>query len=84
MIRVTFVVAAGLALAVALPAVSAHAQAARTYVSAAGSDNPTCSLTAPCRHFQAAVAATAAESEVDALDPGARLVHGQPGHHHRW
>ena len=26
--------------------------------------------THPCRHFQAAVTATAAEGEVDALDPG--------------
>ncbi|HLN38934.1 MAG TPA: hypothetical protein VK337_14210 [Xanthobacteraceae bacterium] len=71
MIRVTFVVAAGLALAVALPTVSAHAQAARTYVSVAGTDNAVCGINSPCRHFQAAVTATAAEGEVDALDPGA-------------
>jgi len=71
MIRVTFVVAAGLALAVALPAVSAHAQAARTYVSVAGTDNAVCGINSPCRHFQAAVTATAAGGEVDALDPGA-------------
>jgi hypothetical protein len=52
-----------------LPAVSAQAQAPRTFVSAAGTDNPTCSFTAPCRHFQAAVTATSPGGEVDALDP---------------
>jgi hypothetical protein len=67
----TFAMAAALALAVTLPAVSAHAQAARTFVSATGTDNPTCGITSPCRHFQAAVTATAADGEVDALDPGA-------------
>jgi hypothetical protein len=70
MIRNTIVIAAVLALAVALPAVSAQAQAARTFVSIAGTDNATCGINAPCRHFQAAVTATAAEGEVDALDPG--------------
>jgi hypothetical protein len=63
--------AAALALAVTLPVVSAQAQSIRTFVSTAGSDNPSCSITSPCRHFSAAVAATAAGGEVDALDPGA-------------
>jgi hypothetical protein len=54
-----------------LPAVPAQAQSIRTFVSVAGSDNPTCSITSPCRHFSAAVAATLAGGEVDALDPGA-------------
>ena len=63
-----FAIAAALALAV-LPAVSAHAQAPRTFVSAAGSDSNPCSFAAPCRHFQAAVNATSAGGEVDALDP---------------
>jgi hypothetical protein len=62
------VMAAALALAV-LPAVSAQAQAPRTFVSAAGSDSNPCSFAAPCRHFQAAVMATSAGGEVDALDP---------------
>ena len=62
-------IAAALALAVTLPAVSAQAQAPRTFVSAAGTDNSTCSFAAPCRHFQAAVNATSAGGEVDALDP---------------
>jgi hypothetical protein len=64
-----FAIAAALALAVTLPAASAHAQAPRTFVSAAGTDNSTCSFAAPCRHFQAAVNATSAGGEVDALDP---------------
>ena len=67
MTRIVF--AAALALAVTLPAVSAQAQAPRTFVSAAGSDSNPCSFAAPCRHFQAAVNATSAGGEVDALDP---------------
>jgi hypothetical protein len=54
-----------------LPAVPAQAQSIRTFVSTAGTDNPSCSLASPCRHFSAAVAATVAGGEVDALDPGA-------------
>jgi hypothetical protein len=69
MIRTTIVMAAALALVAILPTVSAQAQAPRTFVSAAGTDNPTCSFAAPCRHFQAAVTATSAGGEVDALDP---------------
>jgi hypothetical protein len=65
----TIIVAAALALAAILPAVSANAQAPRTFVSAAGSDSNPCSFAAPCRHFQAAVTATSAGGEVDALDP---------------
>jgi hypothetical protein len=69
MTRINIVIAAGLALAVTLPAVSAQAQSPRTFVSAAGSDSNPCSFAAPCRHFQAAVNATSAGGEVDALDP---------------
>jgi hypothetical protein len=69
MIRI--VISAALALAVTLPAVQAQAQSIRTFVSTAGSDSNPCSLAAPCRHFQAAVNATALGGEVDALDPGA-------------
>ena len=65
----TIFIAAGLALAVTLPSVSAQAQAARTFVSAAGNDSNPCSIVAPCRHFQAAVNSTAVGGEVDALDP---------------
>ena len=67
MTRIVF--AAALALAVSLPAVSAQAQAPRTFVSAAGSDSNPCSFAAPCRHFQTAVNATIEGGEVDALDP---------------
>jgi hypothetical protein len=67
----TIFIAAALALAVTLPAAPANAQTAiRTYVSITGNDTNPCSLTAPCRHFQAAANATAAGGEIDALDPG--------------
>jgi hypothetical protein len=69
MTRINIVIAAGLALAVTLPAVSAQGQSPRTFVSAAGSDSNPCSFAAPCRHFQAAVNATTLGGEVDALDP---------------
>src|SRR5579863_9542952 len=69
MTTTTIVMAAGLALAVTLPTVSAQAQSPRTFVSAVGSDSNPCSFAAPCRHFQAAVNATSAGGEVDALDP---------------
>jgi hypothetical protein len=53
-----------------LPAVPAQAQAARTFVSAAGSDSNSCTNVAtPCRHFAAAYAATAPNGEIDVLDP---------------
>jgi hypothetical protein len=54
-----------------LPAAPARAQSIRPFVSTAGNDNPSCSLASPCRHFSAAVTATAAGGEVDALDAGA-------------
>jgi hypothetical protein len=65
----TIFIAAALALAVTLPAVSALAQAPRTFVSAAGSDSNPCTFALPCRHFQNAVDVTAVGGEVDALDP---------------
>jgi hypothetical protein len=65
----SIVITAALALAVTLPAVSAHAQAPRTFVSAAGSDSNPCTFAAPCRHFQNAVNVTSPGGEVDALDP---------------
>jgi hypothetical protein len=69
MTRTNFV-AAALALVAALSAAPAQAQALRTFVSTTGSDTNPCSITQPCRHFQAAVNVTAAGGEVDALDPG--------------
>jgi hypothetical protein len=53
-----------------LPAVPAQAAAARTFVSAAGSDSNNCTNVAtPCRHLAAAYAATAADGEIYVLDP---------------
>jgi hypothetical protein len=64
-------IAAALALAVTLPAVPAQATgAARTFVSAAGSDSNNCiNVATPCRHLAAAYAATAANGEIYVLDP---------------
>ena len=69
MARTIIALAAALTLVAVLPAVPAQAQAPRTFVSAAGNDSNPCSFAAPCRHFQAAVNATSAGGEVDALDP---------------
>jgi hypothetical protein len=66
----TIFIAAALALGVMPSSVSAQVQSIRTYVSITGSDSNPCSLTQPCRHFQAAVNATSAGGEVDALEPG--------------
>jgi hypothetical protein len=69
MIKTTIVVAA-LAFAVMLSAAPAQAQAARTFVSGTGSDSNNCTtISMACRHFAAAYAATAANGEIDVLDP---------------
>src|SRR3984957_13397764 len=53
-----------------LPAAPAQAQANRTFVSAAGNDSNNCAtVSTPCRHFANAYAATAANGEIDVLDP---------------
>src|SRR5664279_3001604 len=65
--RATIIVTVGLALAGALPAALANAQAARTFVSPTGSDSNNCSLAAPCRGFQAAFAQTNAGGEIAVL-----------------
>src|ERR1700688_3925107 len=53
-----------------LPAVPAQAAAARTFVSAAGSDSNNCAnVLTPCRHLATAYAATAANGEIYVLDP---------------
>jgi hypothetical protein len=67
----TIFVAAAFALAVTLPIVPAQAAgAARTFVSAAGSDSNNCTNVAtPCRHLAAAYAATAPNGEIYVLDP---------------
>jgi hypothetical protein len=55
-------------MSIALHTVSAQAQAARTFVSAQGVDTNACSVTAPCRTFQAAFAMTAAGGEINVLN----------------
>jgi hypothetical protein len=51
-------------------AMSAHAQATRTWVSGVGDDANPCSRTAPCKTFAGAISKTQASGEIDALDPG--------------
>jgi hypothetical protein len=51
-------------------AVSANAQATRTWVSGVGDDANPCSRTAPCKTFAGAISKTAPGGEIDALDPG--------------
>jgi hypothetical protein len=46
------------------------AQAPRTWVSGVGDDANPCSRTAPCKTFAGAISKTAANGEIDVLDPG--------------
>ena len=48
----------------------ASAQATRTWVSGVGSDANPCSRTAPCQTFAGAMSKTAANGEINCLDPG--------------
>lgn len=48
----------------------AHAQASRTFVSGVGDDANPCSRTAPCKTFAGAISKTAANGEINVLDPG--------------
>ena len=61
-------VALALAVVVGVPAYAAAPQ--RTFVASYGNDANACTLTAPCRGFQAAINAVAAGGEVVALDSG--------------
>ena len=54
-----------------LVASSASAQATRTWVSGVGDDANPCSRTAPCKTFAGAISKTAADGEINVLDPGA-------------
>ncbi|MBD0369655.1 MAG: right-handed parallel beta-helix repeat-containing protein [Pyrinomonadaceae bacterium] len=47
----------------------AQAQATRTWVSGVGDDVNPCSRTAPCKTWAGAISKTAANGEIDALDP---------------
>ena len=59
-----------LAAAVSLGGGSAQAQATRTWVSGVGDDANPCSRTAPCKTFAGAISKTAANGEINCLDPG--------------
>src|SRR5262245_40763635 len=48
----------------------AYAQASRTWVSGVGDDANPCSRTAPCKTFAGAISKTAANGEINCLDPG--------------
>src|ERR1700682_4953716 len=58
------------AIALALLAVPANAQATRTWVSGVGDDANPCSRTAPCKTFAGAISKTQAGGEINVLDPG--------------
>src|SRR5437764_10720816 len=60
----------GAMLARTLHTGSAQAQATRTWVSGVGDDVNPCSRTAPCKTFAGAISKTAANGEIDCLDPG--------------
>jgi hypothetical protein len=62
--------ALGLALTPLLFAAPAHAQATRTWVSGVGDDVNPCSRTAPCKTYAGAISKTAANGEINCLDPG--------------
>jgi hypothetical protein len=69
MTRFTLKAFAFLALTLAF-ASAAQAQATRTWVSGVGDDVNPCSRTAPCKTFAGAISKTAANGEIDCLDPG--------------
>jgi hypothetical protein len=50
-------------------AITANAQATRTWVSGTGDDANPCSRTAPCKTFAGAISKTAEGGEIDPLDP---------------
>ena len=64
------VAALGLAFTPLLFAAPAHAQATRTWVSGVGDDANPCSRTAPCKTYAGAISKTAANGEINCLDPG--------------
>src|SRR6187549_3390819 len=54
---------------VLLQAAPAQAQATRTWVSGVGDDANPCSRTAPCKTFAGTISKTAANGEINCLDP---------------
>jgi hypothetical protein len=69
-ITVISVAVLGAMLMPLLGAAPAQAQATRTWVSGVGDDVNPCSRTAPCKTFAGAISKTAADGEIDCLDPG--------------
>ena len=57
-------------MAVAGFSAPAAAEASRTWVSGVGDDINPCSRTAPCKTFAGAISKTAANGEINCLDPG--------------
>ena len=57
-------------LALVVVASPLFAQATRTWVSGVGDDVNPCSRTAPCKTFAGAISKTAANGEINVLDPG--------------
>jgi len=64
------IAALGLAFTPLLSAAPPHAQATRTWVSGVGDDANPCSRTAPCKTYAGAISKTAANGEINCLDPG--------------
>jgi hypothetical protein len=65
-----FTLLAGL-IVPALASAPAYAQATRTWVSGVGDDlSPSCSRTAPCKTFAAAISLTDTNGEINCIDPG--------------
>jgi hypothetical protein len=48
----------------------ANAQATRTWISGVGDDANPCSRTAPCKTYQGTISKTAANGEINSIDPG--------------
>lgn len=59
-----------LAIAMIATPQTASAQATRTWVSGVGDDANPCSRTAPCKTFAGAISKTAANGEINCIDPG--------------
>lgn len=59
-----------ISLAIFASALTAQAQATRTWVSGVGDDVNPCSRTAPCKTFAGALSKTATGGEISVLDPG--------------
>src|SRR5688500_8645306 len=69
-IAVSSLAALSFAVAMAVTATPASAQATRTWVSGVGDDANPCSRTAPCKTFAGAISKTATNGEINCLDPG--------------